>query len=1141
MATPAAILQIAVDANTRPATADLTRLNAALQRTDRTSVTATTRTTALGRASRSAGSHLASAARYAAGAAAAYISISQAKAAITTTQELAKTTAGLNRNLGLSTREASRWAAVAKSRDVDARSLTMSFTTLSRRVTDAADAIREGGGAAQSAMEPFARLGISQREVVAGSRDLSDFMPRLANAFGDAAGGAERQASAQQLLGRGYQSILPLFAEGAKGLREQQMWADKYGATLTGKTLKAQMDLVSAQRESKVAWVGLQMVFARAVTPALEEANRQFQKIAAILASDRLTNAEKFERVAKIMGGWADAALDALLEVLPKMVSAVADRAPKIARALVEGIVSADIWGKLAIGGFILARFGGAKAFTAAGKIAGSKFAGGMLIGLALFLPELLMQAYRLGQKIGRVLQDTVPSMAELLSPTREIDPSARMLIKAGLLDEAKEMFRGLGMTAFQASEQVDKVWHSIYSTTERQSQRTAEVGRRNSQRLREGITEDTKRTREAAERDFGRVAEIVGSRIGDAERRGKRGSFDLAKGVAFNIGALAGAVAKGMQNVKENTNRSLGAFNVDPLKYVIKAVGNLLKAQRGAMVVGGTGSGDVVPAMLEPGEVVLNREAVKALGGARRANAINRMVPRFATGGVAGLQPGIARLAQWAGNRYGLRISSGLRPGDAGSYHATGQAVDLVPPGMRATQGIFGAFRNQLAELFYDPWGGWDSGQRIGAIGGHMDHIHAAILGAGGGPMARVARQLLRGPKGPLRSMGQNALDRVRGAANRYLSRQGGMHGNIGNVSGPLQAIARQLVASAWGKGQWPAFNELVMRESGWDPTAVNPSSGAAGLAQALPPSKYPAGAWPYTGKSSAVKQLQWMISYIRGRYGTPAGALAFHDAHNWYRRGGIVGLQRGGSPGYPATINTGRVPGNLMKRLREMRARTEKLNERIQVATTLAGLEGSEAGTELGPGERTGLVSLNQSLLANLTKRRDWVLRALRSPLGKDRRGTLRSELVGLQGHTGTAGSIFDTQMALAALNALPPSEADQARAELLAAQLATSQRANAILTRQLPIFGSVFQSTPWGGSFAGGGVVPGPIGAPRAAVVHGGETITPPGAPVVTVIVNDGAVNPDAIDVRIDDRLAKVARSVSSGAPNRKATYG
>ncbi len=43
----------------------------------------------------------------------------------------------------------------------------------------------------------------------------------------------------------------------------------------------------------------------------------------------------------------------------------------------------------------------------------------------------------------------------------------------------------------------------------------------------------------------------------------------------------------------------------------------------------------------------------------------------------------------------------------------------------------------------------------------------------------------------------------------------------------------------------------------------------------------------------------------------------------------------------------------------------------------------------------------------------------------------------------------------------------------------------------------------------SFAGGGVVPGPIGAPVPAIVHGGERITPPdggGTTVVQLVVND-----------------------------------
>jgi hypothetical protein len=52
--------------------------------------------------------------------------------------------------------------------------------------------------------------------------------------------------------------------------------------------------------------------------------------------------------------------------------------------------------------------------------------------------------------------------------------------------------------------------------------------------------------------------------------------------------------------------------------------------------MVKGSGVGDSVHAMLEPGEFVLNRRAVSAIG-AENVAAMNRSVPRFATGGMVG------------------------------------------------------------------------------------------------------------------------------------------------------------------------------------------------------------------------------------------------------------------------------------------------------------------------------------------------------------------------------------------------------------------------------------------------------------------------------------------------------------------------
>lgn len=86
----------------------------------------------------------------------------------------------------------------------------------------------------------------------------------------------------------------------------------------------------------------------------------------------------------------------------------------------------------------------------------------------------------------------------------------------------------------------------------------------------------------------------------------------------------------------------------------------------------------------------------------------------------------------------------------------------------------------------------------------------------------------------------------------------------------------------------------------------------------------------------------------------------------------------------------------------------------------------------------------------------------------------------------------------------------DADSGLIDLLRSQLATANLRYAVSQAQ----GAVLRSTPYVGSFAGGGMVPGPVGAPALAVVHGGEAIGQPGN--VLVIVEDGAV--DARKIRV-----------------------
>ncbi|MDQ0406081.1 lytic transglycosylase domain-containing protein [Streptomyces sp. NBC_01723] len=95
---------------------------------------------------------------------------------------------------------------------------------------------------------------------------------------------------------------------------------------------------------------------------------------------------------------------------------------------------------------------------------------------------------------------------------------------------------------------------------------------------------------------------------------------------------------------------------------------------------------------------------------------------------------------------------------------------------------------------------------------------------------------------------------------------------------TGQIQAMARQMVPS----GQWQCFSNIVDHESSWNYQAVNPSSGAYGLFQALPAGKYASAGADW--RTNPATQIKWGLSYMDGRYGSPCEAWAFWQANHWY-----------------------------------------------------------------------------------------------------------------------------------------------------------------------------------------------------------------------------------------------------------------
>ncbi|MCA9583415.1 MAG: transglycosylase SLT domain-containing protein, partial [Myxococcales bacterium] len=96
-------------------------------------------------------------------------------------------------------------------------------------------------------------------------------------------------------------------------------------------------------------------------------------------------------------------------------------------------------------------------------------------------------------------------------------------------------------------------------------------------------------------------------------------------------------------------------------------------------------------------------------------------------------------------------------------------------------------------------------------------------------------------------------------------------------------RGLGQQLAAArGWSGSQWSCLEQLWTRESGWNHLAVNPSSGACGIPQALPCSKMASHGGDYRTNPST--QIRWGLDYIGGRYGSPCGAWSFWQSHNWY-----------------------------------------------------------------------------------------------------------------------------------------------------------------------------------------------------------------------------------------------------------------
>jgi hypothetical protein len=515
-----------------------------------------------------------------------------------------------------------------------------------------------------------------------------------------------------------------------------------------------------------------------------------------------------------------------------------------------------------------------------------------------------------------------------------------------------------------------------------------------------------------------------------------------------------------------------------------------------------------------------VNRPHMYARGG--RVYARGGIVPVPGFPGEEAAASTISRIVGLVHRYPGLRLTDAFdRDRSAGhkspGHNVTGTAADFAGPDSVMNAAVkFLVSQGYL--VGYDGRFGsadWPGHGPAGGQGGSNAHFHVEwSTGRGGGiplEVKSIPRVGIRGG-GAYGQVVQRALDVVRGSAQTVLRGgaqaslaipvAGGVGGGGGSV-GANKSIARRLLrAYGWGMEQFGALDRLWTGESGWDENAVNQSSGAGGIPQALPASKMGAG-W----QGNALQQIRWGLGYIKGRYGSPMAALSawLSRSPHWYNRGGNTHQGKGRAES----------PAAKRKRLREL--------AKLKRARSNADLRNLASFVELFE---------QQATLAELTPRKDddlYWLRAAESGYKqlihkyrrRQRYGDAADMVGSLQGVQGRIEELLAPSDEEAAAAAGPDTQwmTDRAvaRADALQADLAGARSSLAAFGSSgdigaggLNAFGAAARegATTFGTGRAGAGDRPSIIYvAPQVLVPGSAETLAAVGGAVATALDSQG----------------------------------
>ncbi|AEV88587.1 hypothetical protein ACWT_7577 [Actinoplanes sp. SE50] len=127
-----------------------------------------------------------------------------------------------------------------------------------------------------------------------------------------------------------------------------------------------------------------------------------------------------------------------------------------------------------------------------------------------------------------------------------------------------------------------------------------------------------------------------------------------------------------------------------------------------------------------------------------------------------------------------------------------------------------------------------------------------------------------------------KKAADAKKAASGGAVPYAGHIPSSCNDFSGSRQIGCALMLDAGFKIDQFPCLDKLWKRESGWNYSALNKSSQAYGIPQALPGRKM--AKFGADWESNPATQIKWGLDYIEGRYSSPCGAWGHSQEVGWY-----------------------------------------------------------------------------------------------------------------------------------------------------------------------------------------------------------------------------------------------------------------